>query len=356
MTILTVTTGLWDGLTLSELKARTLSRLKQKAGNYDRYSEGTINDALNDALQYAGAKLKHVRGFGIIRMKSGFRQYKGPSDMISPEALYFYSSATSYWEVDQKTRRWLNSWKSGWRSTSGDPLFYYPGDSYGTFRKIGFYPKPDTDGEDYTIDPDTGVFVSESGMTVTGNITGTVAGTSATDCEDSAARTLSDLGVYAGMMLVNVTTNESGQIISVSGSTAVCDAADFATGFTLGDSFTILAGEYGIIIDWTADEHYLFTAEIGGMIDVAPLSGNVLIEYVRRPLPLAVDGQYPQLPPELHQYLPDGAVWVLKRNSPRGSSDFNEATVAKQSFDQGMDLYTDQDAVAEDDNTGDYNL
>ena len=166
-------TGLFEGLTVSDLKARALDKLKQKAGNYDRYSATSILAALNDAQREAVLITKCLHSFAIIELKNGYSQYKAPSQMILPTKGFFYQSATSYYELKQKTRDWLDKYTPGWRAVSSSgPLYMYPGDSYGSLRKIGFYPTPNTDGTSYTASPDTGVFVSSTGMTTSGNITG----------------------------------------------------------------------------------------------------------------------------------------------------------------------------------------
>jgi hypothetical protein len=345
------TTGLYDGLMFSELKERTLDRLKQKALNYDRYSEASIERALNDALIEAVRITRCIKSFAIITLKAKVSQYKPPSEMLLLNKAFFYQSATSYYELPQVSRAWLDRFKRGWRIQNGDPLYMYPGDHWGNLRKIGFTPTPKTDGTDYTTSPDTGIYVSESGMTTTGNITGTNNAASATVCTDTAARTLSDLGVLVGMMAVNVTDSSSGQITAVSGSTfTVTLTGGTANTWAAGDSFTILAGEYGVVTDWTDDEEYLFTAEIGGMVDVDTVVHNVYLEFTKRPIPLQLETQYPQLPPELHQYIPDGATWIIKRAAPKGSDDFNEAMAAKQDFLSNIkEGYIDPEAILEDD-------
>lgn len=349
-------TGLFEGYTLSELKARCLWKLKQKPGNYDKYSEASIEDALNDTLIEVARRLLHLRSFAIIEMKAGYSQYKPPSQMLFVDRAFFYQSASSYYELDQKSRRWLDRHKPGWRTQDGDPLIMYSGDSYGNLRKLGFYPTPDTDGESYTASPDTGIYASENAMSTTGNITGTAANTHATILTDSDSRTFSDLGVMVGMMLVNVTTGESGQISAVSGSTVTISASDFPSGFTEGDSFTILAGEYGVVTSWENDEQYLFTAEIGGMVDVSTIVNNVYIEFFRRPLKLQYATQYPEAPPEVHSVLADNVCWILKRTAPRGSNDYAEAQAGRVAFLDGLSEYVDPNDAVEDDAVGDYNL
>jgi len=343
-------TALWTGLTRAQLKSRTLWKLKQKPDNYNRYSEASIEDALNDAQIEAAKMTKCLRGFGILTMKDGYAQYKPPTEMLQLDKAFFYQSATSYYELIQKSRAWLDRFKKGWRVQEGDPQYVFSGDSYGTMRKIGFYPRPDTDGDNYAVSPDTGVYGSATGMSTSGNVTGTNSVAHATVCTDTDGISMSDSGVTVGMMAVNVTDDSSGQISAVSGSTfTVTLTGGTANTWALGDSYTVLAGEYGVVTDWSNDEKFLFTSDIGGIIAVETLTNNVMIEYCRRPLPLQFDTQYPEIPSDLHPYLPDGAVWSLKRNSPRASSDLEEATIAYQAFQAGIMKYVDLDGVLEDD-------
>lgn len=344
------TTGLFEGYTLEDLKPRALDRLKQKAGNYDRYSEEAIERAFNDTIIEVATTLKCLHSFAIIELKEGYSQYKPPSQMLLPDRAYFYKSESSYYELGQKKRAWLDRHKPGWRVTDGDPLIMYPGDSYGNVKKIGFYPTPQTDGDSYTADPDTGVYASESGMTTTGNITGTASVAHATVLTDGAGRTLSDLGVTVGMMVVNVTDGSSGQISAVTGSTATATLTGGTNNaWEVGDSFMILAGEYGVVTSWEDDEAFLFTAEIGGMVDVKNLVNNVYLEFWRRPLKLQFNNQYPEVPPETHPYLADNVCWILKRTASRGSNDYAEAVAGRNAFLEGIAKYTNPDDASEDD-------
>ena len=325
--------GLYTGKTLETLKADTLAKLKQKATNYDRYTAANITAALNDALVEAVRLTKCLQSFAIIQMKGGYSQYKPPTQYIEPLQAFFYQSATSYWELTQANRKWLDLYKPGWRTGDGDPRYMYHGDNYGNLRKLGFYPTPDTDGDDYTLSPDTGIYASEDSMDTSGNITGTNTTAHATTCTDSEGRDLATLGVTIGMTAVNVTDASQGQISAVTGATfTVTLAGGTADTWAVSDSFTILAGEYGVVVSWENDEQFLFASEIGGMVDVSTLVGNVYLEFVRRPLLLQFDTQYPEIPPDLHQYLPDYAVYSLKRNAPAGSQDQKEAMSAHEAF------------------------
>ena len=349
--------GLYSGLTLSELLARSLDKLKQAAGNYDRYSRTSIINALNDGLVEAVKRTRCLHSFAIIEMKDGYSQYKPPEQLLLPKKAFFYKSATSYYELKQHSRKWLDQYNRGWRTMDGDPRTMYPGDNYGNLRKLGFTPTPDTDGTSYVASPDTGVYTSETGMTTSGNVTGTNTTAHATTCTDTAARTLSDEGVLIGMMAVNVTDDSKGQITAVSGSTfSVTLAGGTANTWAVGDSFLILAGEYGVVTSWTDTEQYLFTSEIGGMVDVQTIENNVYLEFIRRPLFLQFGGQYPELPPELHQFLPDYVPYQLKRTSPKGSNDLNEAMLGLQAFEKGIDSYIDLDDVPEDEGYVRFNL
>lgn len=343
-------TGLYDGLMLSELKARCLARLKQQAGNYTKYSEENIEDALNDTIVEVATRLKCLHSFAIIELKAGYRQYKPPAQMLLLKKAFFYKSANSYYELTQKSTNWLDLHRSGWRTTEGDPSFIYPGDSYGNIRKLGFYPTPKVDGDGYILSPDTGIFASSTGVTTTGNITGQAASDHATILTDLAGRTMSSLGVTVGMMAVNVTDGSSGQISAVSGATFTCTLTGGSdNSWDANDNYTVLAGEYGVVTSWDDDEQYLFSGEAGGMVDVNSIVNNVYIEFYRRPLKLVYEDQYPEVPPEVHPYLADNVCWILKRTASRGSDDYVEATVGRQAFLEGIGTYANPDDANEDD-------
>ena len=352
MGIENVATGLYEGLTLQELKYRCLDGLKidrDRSNRYDKYKEASITAALNDAQMEWAKRTRCLKSFAIIELKSGYSQYKPPSEMILPERAFFYQSGTSYYELDLKTKNHLDIYVPGWRIVSGDPLIMYPGENYGNLRKLGFYPTPDTDGDSYTLSPDTGVYASSTGVTSTGNVTGQNSAASATVCTDSAGRTLSSLGVTVGLTAVNVTDGSKGQISAVSGSTFTLTlAGGTANTWAIGDSFMVLVGEYGVVTSWANDEQYLFSADIGAMIDISTLTNNVLLEFVKRPLILQFDTQYPEISPESHMYLPDYVVWKLKRSNPRKSEDYADAMTGKAAFEEGLSMFTPQEASMAD--------
>jgi len=348
MPIESTTTGLYEGELVYDLIRMSLLKLKQTVtpetgvptGNFSRYAKVDIKKALTFAEMETVRLTRCLHSFAIIRMKDGYSQYKPPSEFLGLKHAYFYSSASSYWELKQCTEAWLNKYRPGWRTTDGDPTVIFPGDSYGNLRKFGFNPIPDTDGDDYTISPDTGIYASESSMSTSGNVTGTNSAASATVCTDASGRTLSDEGVAVGMTAVNTTDGSKGQISAVAGSTfTVSLAGGTANTWAVGDSFTVLSGEYGVVVDWANDEQFLFSSEIGGMVDVETLVNNVYMTFYKRPRPLTFDNQRPEIPPELHMYLPEYVPFYFKRGAPKGSQDWQEAQAAYQVFRSGIESY-----------------
>jgi len=347
-------TGLYEGLILSDLKNRSLDRLKIARGNYDRYSAATILDALIDSEVEAARLTKCIRSFAFIVLKEGYAQYRPPSNFLMLDKVFFYKSNTNYYELKQKTRRWLDKHKRGWRTVTGDSLITFPGDNYGNMRKIGVYPTPDTDSG-FEIDPDTGAYERSSAGAPSGNVSGANEAAHATICTKAAGDFINN-GVQVGMMALNVTDGSSGQISAVSSTTfTVTLTGGTNNTWALGDSFTILAGEYGVVTDWDTDESYVFTTDYGVMTGITN-ENNLYVEYFRRPIPLQYDGQYPEIPPELHQYLPDNVVYLLKRNAPKGSGDYNEAVIGRQAFLNGIFGYDDLDDSMEDDVAMDWSL
>lgn len=347
-------TGLYEGLTLADLKNRCLDRLKQVRSNYDRYAEATILDALIDSEVEVAKITKCLRGFAFIVLKDGYAQYRAPSNFLQLDKAFFYKSNTNYYELKQRSRAWMDRYKRGWRTVTGDPVITYPGDNYGNIRKIGFYPTPDT-ASGFALDGDTGAFESATDISVSGNLSGTNSAASATVCTDADGDFVNN-GVQVGQMAVNVTDGSSGQISAVSSTTfTVTLTGGTNNTWAVGDSYNILAGEYGVVTDWDTDESYVFTSDYGVITGVTN-ENNVYIEYFRRPVPLAYAGQYPEIPPELHQYLPDNVVYLLKRNAPKGSQDSNEAIIARQAFVSGIMGYDDLDDSMEDSGFMAFNL
>lgn len=204
-----------NGRTVATLIADTLEGLRQPPLNYTRYSRESILVALNLANMETVRRLKCIHGFSIIILRAGFDQYLPPSDMLYPKDAFFYQSASSYVYLTRdgwKKREWLDRFQGGWRRNDGDPNYAFIGDSAGNLRKIGFIPKPATNGTNYLISPDTGVVISITGMTTTGNVLGRSAAAHATLLTDADGRTLSTLGITVGMMVLNVTDGSKGQI------------------------------------------------------------------------------------------------------------------------------------------------
>ena len=69
--------------------------------------------------------------------------------------------------------------------------------------------------------------------------------------------------------------------------------------FALGDSYYILAGEYGVVTSWEDDDKVIFASEVGLVANITVPAGNLQIDYV--PYPIAFpdsgnDNQYPEIP------------------------------------------------------------
>jgi len=339
--------GLYEGLTVNDLKARTLDRLKQKALNYDRFSEDAIMRALIDTeVEIARAK-RCLHAFAYIVLKEGYAQYRAPSNMLLLKKAFYYQSNTQYWELDQRNRAWLDRHIPGWRTVTGDPTVTYPGDNYGNIRKIGFYPQPNT-ASGWEIDPDTGAYEKSTNISPSNNVSGLNSTAHATICTDASAKDFEALAVTVGMMALNVTDGSQGQISSVDGSQFTCAlTGGTANTWAVGDSYTILSGEYGVVTSWDSSESYVFTTDYGVVTGVTN-ENNVFLEYFRRPVKLTFGEQYPEIPPEIHQYMPDNVVWLLKRGAPRGSSDFADAQAGREAYLAGLGGYVDLDRASED--------
>jgi hypothetical protein len=328
-----------QGKTVLQLKTSTLAKLKQS--NYDRYSSANILESLNDASMEVARRLKCLHSFAIIVVKALYSQYPQPSMMMSPKAAFFYqnnpvgATGPSYIQLKFKGREWLDQFMAGWRQMRSDPWICYPGDSIGNLRKLGFAPTPINDGTAFTIVPDTGIFESGTGLTTSGNIIGLNSVANATVCTDINGNFVAS-GIQVGMVALNVNDGSQGQISVVTATTFTVTLAGGTNNvWALGDNYTILAGEYGVVTGLeSSDEQYIFSSDLGEITSITNLKGNVVLEFYARPIDLAFDTQYPEVPIETHQYLPDYAVWVLKRSAPRGSVDEKEATIALQNFDR----------------------
>jgi hypothetical protein len=222
-------------------------------------------------------------------------------------------------------------------------MYCYMGDSYGNIPMLGVYPKPDTDGTSYSISPDTGVTTGGDLPGATTNVTGQATGGSATTLDDTAVD-FTDLGLVSGMAVKNVTDGSTGTISTIATTQIVLVSAltgGTANVFAAGDSYEILAGEYGVLTSWDDDDMTIFGSEVGVLANITVPAGNIRVDYIPYPLPFPADGnagQYPEIPKLYHMDFAMGVVADLLRTFGEGSREFQRAAYYDGIFNNAVAL------------------
>jgi hypothetical protein len=161
------------------------------------------------------------------------------------------------------------------------------------------------------------VVISTNLGTIGGNLTGLHNG-----ADDSAnlvdtTKNFSTLGVVAGQVVFNATDGSSGQITAISTTTNANDTLEMTlaggtdNNWDIGDSYQVMAGEYGEVIQIDADDQYIFSNELGGMQALNVPTGNLLIQYYRYPGLMTDASHYPEVYRYFQKALPYGAAQKL---------------------------------------------
>lgn len=354
---MTNSSGVFVGYTVTQLEKLCMWELGNVIGttiSYDRFPKWLLRQKLNERQNDFVYNSRSLKKFALVRAKENYRNYKLPTNCMDNGviAVKYYDTATSYDEIKIVDYEWMDINHSGWLTEdAGDPEYCLLGDTYGNIPMIYVHPKPDADGTDYTIAPDTGVTIGGDLPGATNNITGTATGgaVDGTTLVDAGGVDFTDLGLVAGMWVNNVTDGSSAYILSIA-ATAITFASALTGGtlnvFTAGDSYNILSGEYGVLTSWEDDEQYIFGSEEGVLSTITVPAGNFRVDYIPYPIPFAWDDtaadgaqgnddQYPEIHRKYHAALAMGVVADLLRTFHEASKEFQRAQAYEQSF-QGM--------------------
>lgn len=330
MPISTIETGQYSGLKLSDLLYQVFFEISQVRGGtiiYTKYPRKFVIQKLNARLNQFVFHSQCIRKTALLVVKSGFKTYKLPSNCMDGGVIgtpKYYSSSTSYRELYVRDTQWLDDHYQGWRvDSASEPQFSYVGDNYGNIPMLGVYPTPSDDGTSYVLSPETGIIVGGDLPSATSNVVGVATGGDATSLLDINVD-FTTMGLGPGMAILNVTDGSSCSILSITvndiTTTNLIGGSDNT--WQLGDSYNILAGEYGIITDWSSEDQTIFSTEVGAIANITVPAGNIQVDYIPYPLPFPESGnddQYPEIPKLYHMGLAMGVVSDLL-------STFNEKT------------------------------
>lgn len=345
-----VTTENYVGLNLGEILEVVLFELGQVSGTttvYTKFPRWFLVRKLNDRQNKFVFHSKCIRKTALLLLKADRRTYKLPENCIEGGIIgmpKYYSSSTEYVNLPIKSTQWLDENYEGWLvESSSDPMFCFLAESYGNIPMLGVYPNPDTDGTNYTSSPDTGIVIGGDVPTTSSNISGSATGGgSATSLQDSAT-TFTSLGLVAGMTVLNVTDGSSAAISSVAAHTITTTSLSGGSDntWTAGDSYQILAGEYGVITSWTDDDTAFFASEVGEINTITVPAGNIRVDYTPYPLSFPETGndlQYPEIPKLYHMDLAMGVVADCLRTFTEGSKEFQRAGFYEAIFNQSAGI------------------
>ena len=326
------------------------------SSDYSRYPKQDIIDKLIEAQVDFARKTECLTTFGIIEGVASQSEYRYPRNCLKVLEAKYYTATSEYEElVIKANRNQMKRISNTWREDSaGTPEYFYPSYNYGNIRKFGIYPKPLSSGTTFS-GTSMGVVTSSTDFTFTGNITGTHNGAGNSPSLIDTTSNFVTSGAVVGMMLFNTTQGGKGQITAISTTTNPNDtlAVTLDSGdFDASDSYEVTAGEYGVLIDASGTESWVFSSNYGATQDITPLSGNILIDFVRRPMSLDYDDQIPEIPMDYQQALAEYAIWKL------GGTEY-DGFVAEKRSDQGknawyeyIDDYNSEGLIiAETDNT-----
>jgi len=336
--------GYYEGFTLQQLESAVLWELGQVIGtdpSYDRFPQDKIREKFNNRQQWFVFHTHCLKKFALILAKADYRQYKLPTNCMDSGliAVKYFDSATSYVDLEIVDIQFMNNMQMGYLvSGSSMPQYAFMGDSYGNIPMLEVHPPPEDDGTSYTISPDTGVTIGGDLPGATNNISGLATDGDDTTLTDSATD-FSTLGLVAGIYVRNVTDGSYGYIESVATNSITLAAAltgGTANTFSAGDSYAILAGEYGVLTSWEDDDKFMFSSEVGLLSNITVPAGNFRVDYVPYPLEFPSTGNDQMKPeiPKLYQYdaLAMGAVADFLRTFHESTKEFQRAAEYEKIF------------------------
>lgn len=343
MALSVVNTAYYEGLTLETIEKMILFEMGQVVGtavSYDRFPQWLIRQKLNIRQQKFVFLSQCLKKSAIITLKKDYHTFKLPLNCMDGGIIgkpKFYRDTDDYINLEIKTTQWLDEHYEGWRvEASSEPQYCYLGESYGNIPMIGIYPRTDTDGTNYSLDPDTGIVVGEDFPGTIAELTGLATGGSSTTLTDTSVD-FTALGIVAGMTVNNVTDGSTASVSSVAATELTISTLTGGTDntFAAGDSYSIQSGEYGVVTSWEDTDQVLFSSEVGEIANIAVPSGNLQIDYIPYPLAFPESGninQYPEIPKLYHSALIDGVVADLLGSFHENSKEFQRAESYEAKF------------------------
>jgi hypothetical protein len=339
-----------QGFNLADLLYQISFEIGQVSGGnlaYNKFPRKFVVQKINNRLNMFVLRSQCIKKTAILQCKANYKQYKLPENCMDGGIIgspKYFISDNSYQTLYIRDIQWLDEQYDGWRTEApSTPLYSYMGNSYGNTGLLGVYPAPLADGVDYTITPDTGIVTSVTPPATNNNITGQATGAGTSTSLADTAVDFTAMGLVGGMTILNSSDGSSCLIVTIAAHAITTSALSGGSDNTwaAGDSYTILAGEYGVITSWTNDDIYLFSSQVGEIDTIKIPQGNVLLDFVPYPIPFPYtgnDNQYPEIPKLYHMGLAMGVVADLLSTFNEKTKEFQRAQSYEQQFTTSVEL------------------
>lgn len=337
MALTSTTSGFYTGLTVSDLEKTILWELGQVIGtnvSFDKFPQWLIRQKLNDRQNKFVFHTHCIKKFCLIAAKEDYRQYKLPDNCMDGGVISgrFYDTASSYEELEIVDQEFMNTVEEGYLTAdSSTPEYIWMGDMYGNVPTIAVHPPNDADGTPYDASSDTGVAIGGVAPASTTNVTGTATGGSSTTLVDTAVD-FTDMGLVEGIYVRNTSDDSYAYIQSITANTITFASAltgGTANAFSAGNSYAILAGEYGVMTDWdTGIDKFIFGYDYGLVAKITIPADTFMLHYIPYPLSFLDSGnplQYPEIPRLYHMDYAMGVVADLLRTFHENSREFKRS-------------------------------
>jgi len=344
--------SIFKGFTLSELIELVMWELGQVSGttvSYTHFTAAKVRQKLTQRQVDFVDKTHCLKKIAIIRAADGYNTYKLPSICMDGGLISakFYSSATAYGDLEIVDAAYMDTAEEGYQTAGeSDPQYAWMGEPIGNIPTMKVHPTCDTDGTQYASNLDTGVGTGTDLPDSMGNVTGTATGGDGTSLLDTGVA-FDEMGLVAGQYVWNITDGSYSYISSIA-ATDITLGATLAGGtanvFAAADTYKILGGEYGVLVDWEEDtESYIFAYQPGLLANLTIPANNFLVEFV--PFPIAFpssdsDDVYPEIPKLYHHALAMGVVADFLRSFHEKTKEFQRATAYEQEFQASVQRAT----------------
>lgn len=345
----------YEGLTSLEMVELVRHRLGVTPTDENRYPKADVIQALNQgAIRFAKLTgcLLHP---AVIICKENKMVYRAPYGTLRIHAARYYTGPgrTDYYELDIiRDMRQMQRIDSEFRGNPGQPEKLFPSYRSGNVLTFGVSPYPSMDGDVWTAS-DYGLLATATGYQTAGNITGTHKDgyTGSAFLVDEEGRDLVTLGALVGYPVFNATTGASAIITAIGDQDATNDkvTGTLSSGtWTPGDTFAIPMGEFGTVANGDT-ETYTISNLVGTVGDIAGNTGNLVLDIVRRPLPLTVDldDAICEVPAAYHEAVLTYAVYWLGSGMFGGLVQNSKAMASLGIFNAYVSEYNAEDDLVD---------